>query len=260
MDGRIRELQTQLATAQVQAESLQVERDIALARALAAEQQVGLSQDLALRFERELDEQRQSVARELQDELGRHATALRTLAATFEHRLAATEPSLAQLATLMIGNADALIDAIRTMIHRVRPQALDSGGLLTGLRALIDDWRLRRADLRFELLQQPADDARFGLGDPAVESLAWRIVDEAMAEAIRGGSLRMLVVSVRTEDGRLTVQVGDDADGGARARSIPPALAAIGERVADLGGRIDYATGESGGSELIAVLPWPGAG
>ena len=56
MDGRIRELQTQLATAQVQTESLQVERDIALARALAAEQQVGLSQDLALRFERELDE------------------------------------------------------------------------------------------------------------------------------------------------------------------------------------------------------------
>lgn len=240
-------------------ERAQADRDEALRQALAAEQQRDLAGEAALRFERELDDERRSLARELNEELSAHATAVRSLAATFESRLAQREPSLARLASLMVGNIDAMSAAIRSMVNRVRPQALEGGGLLDGLRALVADWRLRQPQMRFELLVDPPEPAVFGLGLPAVESAAWRIVAEALDNAVVHSGARTVVVSARRGEQALTLQVSDDGQGLPRtARAEGPGMRRMREIAQASGGALSVATGEAGGVEVLVTLPWPG--
>ncbi|MFO1198058.1 MAG: cation diffusion facilitator family transporter [Burkholderiaceae bacterium] len=240
-------------------ERAQADRDEALRQALAAEQQRDLAGEAALRFERELDDERRSLARELNEELSAHATAVRSLAATFESRLAQREPSLARLASLMVGNIDAMSAAIRSMVNRVRPQALEGGGLLDGLRALVADWRLRQPQMRFELLVDPPEPAVFGLGLPSVESAAWRIVAEALDNAVVHSGARTVVVSARRGAQALTLQVSDDGQGLPRtARAEGPGMRRMREIAQASGGALSVATGEAGGVEVLVTLPWPG--
>ncbi len=236
------------------------ERDDALRHAIETEHERDLGQALALRFEREMEERQRTLARALHEELGRHATSLRMLAATLEKRLADREPSLAQLAGLMVRNADALAASVRTMVQQVQPEPLEHGGLPEGLRSLLADWRLRQPGIRFELLLEPAEDAAFGLGAARVEAAAWRIVAEAIENAVLHAGAGTVVVSVRRTGGTIPLQVSDDGHGLARRLIEGPGLRAMRERAAACGGSVTVANGESGGAEVLARLPWPDGG
>ncbi len=236
------------------------ERDRALRHALEVEQQRDLSHELALRFEREFEEHRRALAQALHDELGHHAMAIRTIASTLENRLVDREPSLAQLAGLMVRNAEALSASVRNLVRQVRPEPLEHGGLIEGLRSLLADWALRQPAIRFQLFVDPPDDISFGFALPEVEAAAWRIVAESVENAVEHAQAGTIVVSVRRGEQMLTLQVGDDGRGLARRRADGAGLQAMRERAAACGGSVSIANGESGGVEVLASLPWPGAG
>lgn len=247
-------------------ERMRAERDAAIAHSIECEQERDLAREMALRFEREFDGQRRELARELNDELSQQATAIRGMASTFETRLAEREPSLAQLARLMVRSTEALFAAVRTITTRLRPEALEHGGLLEGLRTLVADWRLRKPEMRFELLIAPDDDERFGLGPAAIEAAAWRIAADAIENAVAHSGARTVVVSARREGDALTLQVSDDGRGlpGERAPE-GEGLRAMRESAERCGGSVSVATGEAGGVEVLVRLPWatppaPGAG
>lgn len=237
-------------------ERTEAERDEALRVQLELEQQRDLARELALRFEREAQQARDSLARELGDAIAGHAAALRSLAATFERRLAGREPSLAQLATLLTGATDAMLAALGASLARIRPEPLGSGGLPAALRALLEDWRLRVPAMRFELLLDPAPD-QFGLASPETEEAALRIVAEALDNAVRHARAAVVVVSARRDGPVLVLQVSDDGRGlPADPADEGPGLRVMRELALRLGGRVQLATGESGGAELLAELPW----
>jgi glucose-6-phosphate-specific signal transduction histidine kinase len=235
-------------------ERIEAERDEALRGQLALEQQRDLARDLALRFEREAQQAREDLARELGEALAGHAAALRSLAATFERRLAGREPSLAQLAALMTGATDAMLAALGASLARIRPEPLGTGGLPAGLHALLEDWRLRVPAMRFELLLEPSAE-QFGLATPSTEEAALRIVAEALDNAVRHARAAMVVVSARRDGPMVVLQVSDDGRGLPAGPLIAgPGLAVMQELAARCGGRVQLATGESGGAELIAEL------
>jgi glucose-6-phosphate-specific signal transduction histidine kinase len=239
-------------------ERTEAERDEALRQAIFVEQQRDIARDMALRFEREADALRRDFAHLLNDDLARHATALKTLASTFESRLAGREPSLAQLASLMMQSTDAMLAAIRDSITRIRADSSAGNGLPDGLRALVEDWRLRRPDMRFELLLEPADDSEFGLGSSALETAAVRLVAHALGNAVDHARAAMVVVSARRTGARLTLQISDDGRGLPRGDIAEgPGLRAMRELVVRLGGSLLVDTGESGGAEVLVELPWP---
>jgi len=245
-------------------ERMRAERDAAITHSIEAEQERDLAREMALRFEREFDGQRQVLARELNDELSQQATAIRGMASTFESRLAGREPSLAQLARLLVRSTDALFAAVRTITTRLRPEALEHGGLLEGLRTLVADWRLRKPEMRFELLIAPDDDERFGLGPPTIEAAAWRIAADAIENAVAHSGARTIVVSARREADALILQVSDDGRGMPAERAPEgEGLRAMRESAERCGGSVSVATGEAGGVEVLVRLPWtaaPGGG
>ncbi|MEN9315700.1 MAG: hypothetical protein RIS35_2093 [Pseudomonadota bacterium] len=234
------------------------ERDAALRSSIEVEQQRDLCRDLTLRFESELENQRRDLARRLNDEIGAHATAIRTMAQTLGHRLAEQDPSLVQLASLLLKGTDALCDSVRSMIQEVRPEALAFGGLLEGLRTLVADWRLRASRVRFELLAEPDDDALFGLGPSRIESLAYACVVDALERAVSDGRASLVLVSARRGAASVVLQVSDDGlPFRQRDSAMDEVFESLQTQVTGLGGTLTMHSGESGGVEVLLSLPWP---
>jgi hypothetical protein len=209
---------------------------------------------LALRYERELDAQSAEVARALREDIGPQLTALRSVAASFDSRVASREPSLAPLVAVLLRQTDALIDSLRQLIGRVRPDALACGGLPEALRALVADWRLRCPGSRFELLLEPADDARFGLAAPPLESVALQLVSTVIERAIAARA-NDVVVAASIADGWLLVQVDHD---GANPLS-EDLLASLSSRFEGLGGELRRDGIGTRGRSVIGRLPWAAA-
>ena len=223
--------------------------DAALERLREVEAERDLQRDMALRFERELEAQRRELSGAVQRELGEQLAGLRSMAETLEARLAPREPSLSELARM-----------IRALVARVRSDEMQGESLPDGLRALVADWRLRHPGVRIELLLEPADDRRFGLGAPGVEALAWRIADHALERALRDGDAGLVIVSAIREDDELRLQVSDDGRPWSGAEDCGPAREAfeeLAERAVACGGGCAIAPGEAGGAEVQVRLPWP---
>ena len=237
--------------------AVRAERDAALARAQAAEERADLHASLALRFERELAEQRQATVRELHDEFSSRAISVRAMAATLQARLASREPSLAQIAQLLVSEIDALFLAMRTMTAGDGADAVEHGHLPDALRALVADWRLRKPRVRFELLLEPPGSDAFGLASQAVETAAWRIAGEAIAYCVGRSGTRTVIVSARREEQTLTLQVSDDGVAMPRQRRAEDAaLRALRERAQACAASLVVGDGEAGGVEVMVQLPW----
>jgi len=214
---------------------------------------------IALRLERELDAQSAAVARALREQIGPQVTSLRMLAATFESRLAGCEPSLVPLASLMLHQADSLIESVRSLVLRVRPDALSGGGLPEALRALAADWRLRKPGARVELLLDPADDGAFGLSAPAVETAALQAAAAVLERAFGVDGASGVVVAGSVAANRLVLQVDHDGAGPGRwpgSGNVPGWFAAAEARIVALGGEVLVESGDAGGTGIVVRLPW----
>ena len=91
---------------------------------------------------------------------------------------------------------------------------------------------------------------------PAIALAAYRIVQEALTNALRHGEARTAAVLLRGDPGRLTIEVTDDGRG---APSIPqPGGGLIGmqARATLCGGTLSTTTPPQGGFMVTASLPW----
>jgi signal transduction histidine kinase len=105
---------------------------------------------------------------------------------------------------------------------------------------------------------------------PSVGAAAYRIVQEALTNAVRhgGGGDLTVRVGVRTEDGALRVSVTDDGVGASQgagaadwagAAEGAPGFGLVGmrERARSVGGTLDAGPGPVEGFEVTAELPLP---
>jgi signal transduction histidine kinase len=94
---------------------------------------------------------------------------------------------------------------------------------------------------------------------PAVGAAAYRIVQEALTNAVRHGGRRDvgIRIGVRAVDGALRVTVTDDGTG---TGGGPPGFGLVGmrERARSVGGTLDAGTLPGKGFEVSAVLPLGG--
>jgi len=91
----------------------------------------------------------------------------------------------------------------------------------------------------------------------AVQTAAYRIVQEALTNVVRHSEASRAVVTLRRDDDRLVVTVDDDGTGAA-GRPEGGGLRGMRERAQLLGGTIAVTTGPLGGARVRAELPWEG--
>jgi len=223
-------------------------------RLAAAEARARLEENraLATTTDRRIEQERAAIARELHDELGQQITAVRSLATVLERRAGADADS-AQAARLIVDTAAQMYTSVHEMIPRLRPLALDRFGLRDALGDLIDDLRIAHPDIEFSFETDALPDYMV----PAVATAAYRIAQEALANAVTHARARHIALALRG-GAELRIDVNDDGVGlDAAARHKPGHWGLIGmrERAEALGGALLLASIDGGGLALSARLP-----
>jgi signal transduction histidine kinase len=174
------------------------------------------------------DDERRRIARDLHDGVqGRLVLlAMRADAATLRAEL------------------DETLAALRELVRGVLPAAL----LERGLGAAADDL----ADRMPVPTVVRAGDERF---PAAVESAAWFVIAEALANAVKHARAQALEVRVEATADGLRLEVRDDGVGGASADGGGSGLRGLADRVDVLGGSLAVDSPVGGGTRIVAEIP-----
>ena len=201
--------------------------------------------------------ERERIARELHDVLA-HSLSVMVVQASLAEDLLARDPGSAVDAVREVQQVgrDALGETGR-LLRLIRDEA-DELGLrpqrsLADLSALVDDYA--RAGLEVELVVDPAArSVPLGVG-----LSAYRIVQEALTNALKHAPGSRVAVRLERRAGELAVEVENDpgADEPAVRVESGHGLAGVRERVAIFGGTVDAGPTEGGGFRLVATLPAP---
>ena len=154
------------------------------------------------------------------------------------------------------GELETQLGALQWIITHLRPPQLDELGVGASLEALFE-----RADLNG--LEVDADiDLAFESGrattrlESTIEVTLFRVVQEALDNAIQHGGAQHADVSLHEDDGTLVLIVRDEG------RGFDPAVQSDGygfvdmrERLALIGGSLDVASAPGGGTTVTARVP-----
>ncbi len=193
------------------------------------------------------EEERRRLSRELHDGLGQ---TLGAIAVTLARARAAGGggEELAQAARL---TDDALAE-LRRAIEDLRPPALEDLGLSGAVEALA---RLaERAGLPVEVAIGPLPPL-----DPALEQAAFRLAQEAIANAVRHSGAGSLSVALAASAEGIRLSVEDDGRGFSPGGRWGRGLAGARERAERAGGELRVTSSPGKGTKFIARLP-TGAG
>lgn len=151
------------------------------------------------------------------------------------------------------------LEHLRRIVLGLRPPELDQLGLGDALRQHAA--RIQRVVGHNIEVQEASDVGRL---PPEVEISAFRICQEALANAIKYADAAHISVSLRRGDGRLDVVVQDDGKGFEVAlagldpegpKGLNLGLLSMRERASLVGGTLDVASRPGAGTTIHAVLP-----
>lgn len=225
----------------------------ASASAAESKARLAVQRELTQSLHQRIEAERRSLARELHDELGQQVTAIKSIAYVLAQRAEPGDSALRTATRALVDCSDQLYDSMHAMIPRLRPLALDDLGLAAAVADLVDDWRQRAVSIRFEL---GANDVPDALSD-AVKIAAYRIVQEAISNAIRHGQPGNVAVTLQQRDDALLISVSDDGRGLPDDAMATPqfGLRGMRERAEALGGDMRIGARDGGGTLLQARLP-----
>jgi signal transduction histidine kinase len=203
-------------------------------------------------------DERARIARELHDVVA-HAIGVIVIQArggrrTLDTDLEASREALGAIETTAVG----ALAEMRRLLGVLR--ADDDGIALAprpGLRdldRLIDQVREAGLPVELSIEGDPVELA------PGVDLSAYRIVQEALTNALRHAGPASARVVVRYGGGRLDLEVTDTGPGGAAGRSVGHGLLGMRERVALYGGDLEAGPQQGGGFTVRAHLPLEPAG
>jgi signal transduction histidine kinase len=150
----------------------------------------------------------------------------------------------ATLLDTAIGELTAGLAELRELARGIHPAVLTEHGLGAALDALA-----ARAPLPVTISGVPEERL-----PPAVEAVAYFVVNEALTNVAKYADATGVTVGVDRVDGVVMIDVTDDGVGGADA-AAGTGLAGLGDRAIALGGRIEVTSPPGGGTRVRAVLP-----
>ncbi|MEJ3749421.1 histidine kinase [Actinomycetes bacterium KLBMP 9797] len=212
------------------------------------------------RARRTLLEERTRIARELHDVVAHHLSVISIQAQVAPHLVPdPPEELMANLAGIR-GNALAALGELRRVLGVLRLTDASSGRAehvpqptLDQLGELVDNVRRAGLTVTTEIAGQPRP------LPPGVELSAYRIVQEALSNAIRHAPGATVRVEIDYQPASLAVRVRNTAP----ARSAPPSTGAghgllgMRERAAMLAGKLAAGSTPDGGYAVTATLPTP---
>jgi signal transduction histidine kinase len=197
------------------------------------------------------DAERRRVARNLHDGLQ-----VRLVLLALDAQQLAEDPdataAMGQAAAALRAGIDAAAAELRSFVHAVMPAGLIERGLAAAVEDLADRMPVRTR------LDTGGLGAAGGRLPAAVESTAYFVVAEGLANALKHARARELSVRLARTGGHLAVEVGDDGIDGAAldaGRDGGSGLRGLADRVEALGGQLRCDSRPGAGTTLAAELP-----
>jgi signal transduction histidine kinase len=219
---------------------LRLERELDLRRADL--------QELSTRLLRAQENERRALARELHDEIGQSLSAI--LMETEGAECAEQPNGVHEHLESIKGLAEKTVNQVRDLALLLRPSMLDDLGLAPAL-----NWHARETSKRTGLnVKVSADDAIDRLPEEH-RTCIYRLVQEAVNNAVRHANARTVEVAVRSERQKVIVTVQDDGAGFDTRFLRGLGLLGMEERVRRLGGRLKVSSEPGRGTLVHASLP-----
>jgi signal transduction histidine kinase len=209
-----------------------------------------LNRELARRLISSQEVERQRIARELHDDISQRVAAL-NIELDRAAMEAGSEALRAYLRRLSAQASEIAIDVHRVS-YELHPSKLRFVGLLAALESLCGEVsKQRNLDVRFTHAAMPP------VVDAAVSLCLYRIVQEALHNVARHSQARSAEVSVRGDNGEVTVQVADSGVGfdPNHVRHDGLGLVSMRERAADLNGRLTIDAAPGRGTQITVRIP-----
>jgi signal transduction histidine kinase len=205
------------------------------------------------------EHERRYIARELHDEIGQCLSAIRVQFAKLQRRV--EKPEALALIDSAADLTERTLGRVRSLSLLLHPPQLETLGLVAALRwHLGEQQRLHELKIRFEST---------GVEEPVNPDLAiavYRIVQEALSNALHHGQAQRVTVALRQAEGHLVVSVNDDGVGFnpeslGQHNAVRPTLGLLSmmERARLLGGTLTIDSAPGRGTRIAARLPFRAA-
>lgn len=217
----------------------------------------GTSERLRLLSQQLLDAQeaeRRQIAHELHDEIGQNLSALKLFAGHLRRSVA---PDAQTQIDEWVDLLNRAIGQVRDLSRLLRPVQLDHMGLAPALRGLLDT-QARAAGWTVDFVAN-ADMPRI---DQRLETVAYRVVQEALTNAARHADAARVSLEIKIADGALNLMLADDGRGfdveAARKRveqGLSMGLLGMEERVRLAGGTFEIESAPTQGTRIMLAIP-----
>jgi two-component system sensor histidine kinase UhpB len=198
------------------------------------------------------EDERRALVRELHDELGQSLSAMKALAVSL--RQFSSNGAQRDIAVSLVGLCDHLFPVVRGMMQRMRPLMLEELGLAAALEDLLDGWRSRCPQIRWQL----ACDAAVDELPESLQIQVFRIVQEALSNAVKHAAPSQVRAGLAFSDDGLCLSVADDGAGfDPQATTLGMGLTGMRERVLGLDGEFRIVSSAGQGTRIEARIPFP---
>ena len=209
--------------------------------------------ELAQHLQEIREEERQSIAAEIHDDLGQALTALKLDTSILLNKMSnKDQPIIAKLES-MKNLADQSIKTVQKISSDLRPGILDDLGLTAALEWEVDKFE-ERTGIKCTLRMIP-ENISF---DEKVNITIFRLVQEASTNVARHSKATELEIMVRIELNKLNLEIKDNGIGITTEQannSKSFGLFGMRERVKSLGGGINFVGVKNEGTTVNIVLP-----
>lgn len=221
---------------------------------------VALTEQIAERerLERELlglgERERRRIGRDLHDSLGQLLTGAALAGQVLRERLAARGVPESSDAARLVELAEEAIEMTRSLSRGLDPVQIGGGGLAQGLRELAAQTN-RLSPMRCEYSQREP----VAIHDDEIVTHLYRIAQEALANAMKHGQARRVLVRLDGGAGRVRLTVHDDGVGIPEAgrRGLGMGLRIMAHRAEVMGGTFSVSAGPAGGTTVVCEVPNP---
>ncbi len=201
--------------------------------------------------EKAILEERHRLARELHDSVSQALYGI-ALGARTARTLVDRDPTQAvKPLDYVLSLAEAGLAEMRALIFELRPETLESEGLVAALTRQIESVRARHGlEIRAEWCEEP--DLTYEISEAM-----YRIAQEALNNIVKHARAQRVVVSLSCASDEVRLEVRDDGDGFTSEDSFPGhlGLRSMRERAVRLGGTLQVESAPSQGTRIHVRIP-----
>lgn len=200
------------------------------------------------------EQEKEKLARDLHDGVGQSLSALKVILGIGRKQAEKKQDQkLVQSADKAAELADLSIKEMRNVLNNLRPQALQSGGLEAGLKAMADNLEKIEGFSCSLQIRDPIPSF-----DETVELNLYRLVQEALTNVVKhaGASQAEVICKNSSKQGRYLFLVQDNGMGfEPKKENLGVGIPSMSDRIGMLGGTFDLYSTEGKGTQVVMEVP-----